>query len=72
MYAGVTKGIRIRGIVQLVRGPLVTPVHLLSKYKREFKLQVYRKEQTSDSSWETEFLKIENEQTKTDENNSYG
>ena len=36
---------------------------------REFKLQVYGKRQTSDSSWE--FLKIENEQLKTVQNNSY-
>ena len=37
---------------------------------REFKLHVYGKRQMSDSSWE--FLKIENEQTKTAQNNSYG
>ena len=37
---------------------------------REFKLQVYDKRQTLDSNWE--FLKIENEQTKTAQNNSYG
>ena len=37
---------------------------------REFKLHVYGKRQTSDSSWE--FLKIENEQIKTAQNNSYG
>ena len=37
---------------------------------REFKLHVYGQRQTSDSSWE--FLKIENEQTKTAQNNSYG
>ena len=36
---------------------------------REFKLHVYGKRQTSDSSWE--FLKIENEQLKTVQNNSY-
>ena len=44
-------------------------MHLLSKYKREFKLHVYGIWQTSDSSWE--FLKIENEQTKTAQNNKY-
>ena len=37
---------------------------------REFKLHLYGKRQTSDSSWE--FLKIENEQIKTAQNNSYG
>ena len=37
---------------------------------REFKLHVYGKRQTSDSSWE--FLNIENEQIKTGQNNSYG
>ena len=37
---------------------------------REFKLHVYSKRQTSDSSWE--FLKIENEQIKTAQHNSYG
>ena len=36
----------------------------------EFKLHVYGKLQTSDSSWEV--LKIENEQVKTAQNNSYG
>ena len=35
-----------------------------------FKLYVYGKQQTSDSS--LEFLKIENEQIKTAQNNSYG
>ena len=52
VHAGVTKDIRIRCVLPLVRGPrpLVTPVHFLSKYKREFKLQVYGKWQTSDSS----------------------
>ena len=34
-----------------------------------FKLHVYGKRQTSDSSWE--FLKIENEQIETAQNNSY-
>ena len=37
---------------------------------REFKLHVYGKRQTSDSSWE--YLNIENEQIKTAQNNSYG
>ena len=37
---------------------------------RELKLHAYGKRQTSDSSWE--FLKIENEQIKTTQNNSYG
>ena len=36
---------------------------------REFKLHVYGKRQTADSSWE--FLKIDNEQLKTVQNNSY-
>ena len=36
---------------------------------REFKRHVYGKRQKSDSSWE--FLKIENEQIKTVQNNSY-
>ena len=36
----------------------------------EIKLHVYGKRQTSDSSWE--FLKIENKQIKTAQNNSYG
>ena len=38
--------------------------------KAERKLHVYGKRQTSDSSWE--FLKIENVQIKTAQNNSYG
>ena len=37
---------------------------------REFKHYVYGKRETSDSSWEC--LKIENEQIKTAQNNSYG
>ena len=37
---------------------------------REFKFHVYCKRQTSDSSWE--FLKIENEQIITAQNNLYG
>ena len=37
---------------------------------KKFKLNVYGKRQTSDSSWE--FLKIENEQIKAAQNNSYG
>ena len=36
---------------------------------REIKIHVYTKRQTSDSSWE--FLKIENKQIKTVQNNSY-
>ena len=42
-------------------------------YDREFERHVYTangKRQTSDSSWE--FLRIENEQIKTAQNNSYG
>ena len=35
-----------------------------------FKLHVYGKQHISDSSWE--FLKVENEQIKTAQNNSYG
>ena len=34
-----------------------------------FKIHVYAKRQTSDSSWE--FLRIENKQMKTVQNNSY-
>ena len=37
---------------------------------REIKIHVYRKRQTSDSSWE--FLRIENKQIKTVRNDSYG
>ena len=37
---------------------------------RERKIHVYRKRQTSDSSWE--FLKLENKQIKTTPNDSYG
>ena len=37
---------------------------------REIKIHVYRKRQTSDSSWE--FLRIENKQIKTVPNDSYG
>ena len=37
---------------------------------REIKIHVYRKRQTSDSSWE--FLKTENKQIKTVPNDSYG
>ena len=36
---------------------------------REIKIHVYAKRQTSDSSWE--FLRIENKQIKTVQNNSY-
>ena len=36
---------------------------------REIKIHVYAKRQTSDSSWE--FLRIENKQVKTVQNNSY-
>ena len=42
----------------------------MNRDKREFEHHVYGKRQTSDSSWE--FLKIENEQIKTAQNNSYG
>ena len=38
--------------------------------KKEFKLHLYGKRQTSDSS--LEFLKIENEQIKAAQNNSHG
>ena len=38
--------------------------------KKEFKLHLYGKPQTSDSSWK--FLKIENGQIKTAQNKSYG
>ena len=37
---------------------------------REIKIHVHAKRQTSDSSWE--FLRIENKQIKTVQNNSYG
>ena len=37
---------------------------------REIKIHIYRKRQTSDSSWE--FLRIENKQIKTVPNDSYG
>ena len=37
---------------------------------REVKIHVYRKRQTSDSSWE--ILRIENKQIKTAPNDSYG
>ena len=36
---------------------------------REIKIHVYAKRRTWDSSWE--FLRIENKQIKTDQNNSY-
>ena len=36
----------------------------------EIKIHVYRKRQTSDSSWE--FLRVENKQTKTVPNDAYG
>ena len=36
---------------------------------REIKIHVYAKRRTSDSSWE--FLRIENKQIKTVQNNSY-
>ena len=36
---------------------------------REIKVHVYAKQETSDSSWE--FLRIENKQRKTVQNNSY-
>ena len=38
-------------------------------FGREFKLHVYGKRQTLDSSWE--FLKMENEQIETAQSNSY-
>ena len=41
-----------------------------AKNAKEIKSHVYGKQQTSDSSWE--FLRIENEQIKTVQNNSYG
>ena len=41
-----------------------------NELSREFKLHVYGKRKTSDSTWE--FLKIENEKIKTTKNNSYG
>ena len=40
------------------------------KINREIKIHVYRKRQTSDSSWE--FLRIENKQIKTVPNDSFG
>ena len=40
------------------------------KYSREIKSHVSDKRQTSDSSWE--FLRIENKQIKTVQDNSYG
>ena len=49
----------------------LSKTHLVaSRHIREFKLHVYGKRQTSDSSWQ--FLKIENEQIKTAQKNSYG
>ena len=42
----------------------------MEKCNREIKIHVYRKRQTSDSSWE--FLRIENEQIKTVPNDTYG
>ena len=42
----------------------------IEKSNREIKIHVYRKRQTSDSSWE--FLRIENKQIKTVPNDSYG
>ena len=50
-------------------GNLLFETGLLVNY-REFKLYLYGKRQTSDSS--EEFLKIENERIKTAQNNSYG
>ena len=41
----------------------------LSKHIREIKIHVYAKRQTSDSSWE--FLRIENKQIKTVQDNCY-
>ena len=48
----------------------VRPVQSWSSPIREIKIHVYRKRQTSDSSWE--FLRIENKQIKTVPNDSYG
>ena len=48
----------------------IKPAYQLSHYIREFKLHLHGKQQTPDSSWE--FLKIENEQIKTAQNNSNG
>ena len=42
----------------------------MGRDNREIKIHVYRKRQTSDSSWE--FLRIENKQIKTVPNDSYG
>ena len=51
---------------------MIFPQKLLEKADIiwEFKLHVYSKRQKSDLSWE--FLKIENKQTKTAQNNYYG
>ena len=51
---------------------MIFPQKLLEKadFIWEFKLHVYGKRQKSDLSWE--FLKIENKQTKTAQNNYYG
>ena len=43
---------------------------LNAKSNRQIKIHVYRKLQTSDSSWE--LLRIENKQIKTARNDSYG
>ena len=42
---------------------------MFNNNNREFKIHVYAKRQTSDSTWE--FLRIENKQMKTVQNNSY-
>ena len=51
----------------LLESALRESVHLKN---REIKIHIYRKRQTSDSSWE--FLRIENSQIKTVPNDSYG
>ena len=56
-----TKGSGSCGEVAVIRGSTLV--------NREIKIHVYAKRQTSDSSWE--FLRIENKQIKTVQNNSY-
>ena len=50
--------------------PHIKLVGRLSKDITEIKIHVYRKRQKSDSSWE--FLRIENKQIKTVQNDFYG